>query len=168
MARGYAKLLAYKDEYEVARLYSDGSFEARLREEFEGDFRLEYNLAPPLLAGRDPETGRLHKRAYGAWMLRGFGLLAKLRGLRGTPFDVFGYTRERRLERQLAVDYERTLREVAAGLCTANLDVAVEIAELPREIRGYDSVKLASVERVRARQSELLRSFHSASEASLS
>jgi indolepyruvate ferredoxin oxidoreductase len=162
VARGYAKLLAYKDEYEVARIYSDGGFEARLREEFEGDFRVEYNLAPPLIAGRDPDTGRLRKRSYGSWMKVGFKLLAALRGLRGTPFDPFGYLAERRLERQLPRDYAAVVEELLDGLGPENHDLAVQIAELPSEIRGYDRVKLASVERAREKQAELLEAFRAA------
>ena len=147
----------------MARIYSDASFEARLREEFEGDFRIEYNLAPPLIAGRDPETQRLRKRSYGSWMKLGFKLLASLRGLRGTPFDPFGYLAERRLERQLPLDYASVVEELLDGLDPANHELAVQIAELPDEIRGYDRVKLASVERAREKQAELLEAFRAAS-----
>jgi indolepyruvate ferredoxin oxidoreductase len=163
VARGYAKLLAYKDEYEVARLFSEPDFEAALREEFEGDFRIEYNLAPPLFARRDRDTGRLRKRAYGPWMKAGFKLLARMRRLRGTPLDPFGYLAERRLERRLPSDYEAVVAELIDGLTSANHDLAVQIAELPREIRGYDVVKRATIERAREKQDELLAAFHAAS-----
>src|SRR5690606_31997397 len=106
VAANYHKLLAYKDEYEVARLYTDGEFRQALDQQFEGDYRLTFHLAPPLLARRHPDTGRLIKREFGPWMLKGFGLLAKLRFLRGTPLDIFGYTAERRMERQLITQYE--------------------------------------------------------------
>ncbi len=140
----------------MARLYSDGEFEARLREEFEGEFRIEYQLAPPLFARRDPDTGCLKKRAYGPWMKRGFALLARMRWLRGTPFDVFGYLPERRLERRLILEYETTVAALIGDLDLARLPLAVEIAELPREIRGYDRVKLANVDRARLRGAELM------------
>ncbi|MBW2413288.1 MAG: indolepyruvate ferredoxin oxidoreductase family protein [Deltaproteobacteria bacterium] len=156
VARSYFKLLAYKDEYEVARLFSDGEFEARLSEAFEGDFRVEYQLAPPLFARRDRETGRLRKRSYGPWMKRGFALLARMKWLRGTPFDPFGYLAERRLERRLIREYEETVATLIDELGSNHLDLAVEIAELPLEIRGYDRVKLDNVERARARRAALL------------
>ena len=99
-ARALFKVMAYKDEYEVARLYSETDFRQRVAEQFEGPYELRFHLAPPLLADRDPATGHLKKRVYGKWMLTAFGLLAKLRGLRGTPFDIFGRTAERRAERR--------------------------------------------------------------------
>ena len=99
--------MAYKDEYEVARLYTDGAFRPTLRQQFEGDFRLEFHLAPPLFAARDPDTGHLQKRSYGPWMLRAFALLARLKRLRGTALDPFGRTAERRMERRLIAEYER-------------------------------------------------------------
>ena len=102
----FFKLMAYKDEYEVARLYTDGTFQKALARQFEGDFTLEFHLAPPLLAERDPVTGQLQKRGYGPWMLHAFAVLARLKGLRGTPFDLFGRSAERRMERQLIADYE--------------------------------------------------------------
>src|SRR6185437_5059769 len=98
VARGLFKLMSYKDEYEVARLYTDGAFRQKLDRAFEGDYTLEFHLAPPLLAARDPLTGHLQKRSYGPWMLRAFALLARFKRLRGTALDPFGRTAERRME----------------------------------------------------------------------
>src|SRR5262245_19623365 len=112
VARYYYKLLAIKDEYEVARLYTDGEFIKALGAQFEGDYRLEFNLAPPLVAARDPDSGHLIKRSFGPWMMKAFGLLAKLRFLRGTPLDIFGYSPERRRERQLIAEYEKLIGEI--------------------------------------------------------
>ncbi|MGH6933647.1 MAG: DUF6537 domain-containing protein, partial [Dongiaceae bacterium] len=131
VARYYFKLMAYKDEYEVARLYTDGRFLDQLNAQFEGDFFLEFNLAPPLLAARDPQTGHLKKRTFGPWILTAFRLLARLRRLRGTKLDIFGRTEERRLERRLIVDYENILAALLAGLTHDNHGLAVEIANIP-------------------------------------
>src|SRR5690606_30636275 len=108
VARYAFKLMAYKDEYEVARLYTSGDFEQRIRDAFDGDFKLHFNLAPPLFAKKDAE-GNLRKAEYGPWMFKAFRLLAGLRGLRGSALDVFGYTAERRMERRAIVDYRDTL-----------------------------------------------------------
>ena len=133
--------MAYKDEYEVARLYTDGRFEAQVGARFEGDFRLELHLAPPLISRRDGESGHLVKRTYGPWMLTAMRGLARLKGLRGTPFDPFGYSAERRRERALITDYEAVVAELAAGLDHDNHALAVEIASAPERIRGYGHVK---------------------------
>ncbi len=163
VAENYFKLLARKDEYEVARLYSDGEFLRRLGEQFEGDYRLEFHLAPPLLARRDAATGEPQKRRFGPWMLRAFGLLAKLRWLRGTPFDPFGYQAERRVERALIGDYRRLVDELRDGLRDGpdeqRYALAVELASLPAQIRGFGHVKSASVARVRAREAELRAAY---------
>ena len=156
VARHYFKLLAIKDEYEVARLHSDPEFLRRIDDLFEGDFRLNFHLAPPLLAGTDPNTGQPRKRAYGPWMLRAFGLLAKLRFLRGTAFDVFGRTDERRMERQLLADYEADIALIVAHLAPETLADAVALAGLPAQIRGFGHVRAASVAKV-APQREALR-----------
>jgi indolepyruvate ferredoxin oxidoreductase len=165
VARGLHKLMAYKDEYEVARLYTNGDFERRLQESFEGKFRVKYNLAPPLLAPHDAQ-GRPMKREYGPWMLSAFQLLAKLKFLRGSALDPFGRTEERRLERQLIVDYERSITAAAASLTADNLARAVELASLPEQIRGFGHVKAASVQKVRKRWSELDELFGVGSVAS--
>jgi indolepyruvate ferredoxin oxidoreductase len=166
-AHSYFKLLAVKDEYEVARLYTDGSFQRQLEAEFEGPFRLELHLAPQFLprwlpgrlARRDPITGRVKKLAFGPWifvLLRG---LARLRFLRGTPLDPFGWTAHRRLERRLSRDYEALLEELLEGLSARSYDLAVEIASLPQQVRGFDSVKERQLEDARAKQAELLAAF---------
>jgi len=156
VARNLFTLMAYKDEYEVARLYSDGAFLKRLQRQFDGDFTLQYHLAPPLLASRDRATGELKTRAFGPWMGRTFELLARLRPLRGTPFDIFGYTAERRMERRLIADYEALLRELSASLNPGNHALAVEIAALPAKIRGFGHVKAKNVEAAKACETELL------------
>jgi len=153
------KLMAYKDEYEVARLYSSGDFERRLREQFEGDFTVRFHLAPPLLAKRDPVTGHGRKGEYGPWVSTAFKLLARLRRLRGTPLDIFGYTAERRVERGLIAEYEQLLERVLAGLNDGNLDVGAQLLGLPDRIRGYGHVKEKSVAEVRKDQEQLLEQF---------
>ncbi len=159
VARSYFKLLAYKDEYEVARLFTDGAFMERLRDTFEGDFKLTFHLAPPLAAQRDPVTGVPKKREYGPWMMRAFKVLAKCKGLRGTRFDVFGRSAERRLERQLITDYEQTVEEFLRRLDTENHCLAVGLAALPETMRGYGHVKERNVEKAKAREAELLEAL---------
>jgi indolepyruvate ferredoxin oxidoreductase len=156
VARNLFKLMAYKDEYEVARLYTDGSFLHKLQQQFEGDFTLEFNLAPPLLARRDPATGELQKRAFGPWLFPAFRLLAKLRPLRGTAFDIFGRTDERRMERRLIVEYETLIGELAAALSPDNHALAVEIARLPEQIRGYGHIKERNINKAKEREASLL------------
>ncbi len=141
VAQAYFKLLAYKDEYEVARLYSDGSFRKALEREFEGPIRLRFHLAPPFIARRDPATGELQKKVFGRWMMGAFRLLARLKGLRGTPFDIFGYTAERKMERRLIEEYEAVMEELLADLTPDIHALAVEIAGLPMRIRGFGHVK---------------------------
>ena len=159
VARAYHKLLAYKDEYEVARLYTDGRFQAQVAAQFEGRFGLRFSMAPPLIAGRDPETGHLKKRIFGPWMLTAFGLLAKFKGLRGTPLDIFGYSAERRRERALIGEYEATVDALIAGLGSDNHRLAVEIAEVPLAMRGFGHVKEANIACAKEREAELLAAF---------
>jgi len=149
VARYLFKLMAYKDEYEVARLHSDPAFQQKIAAMFEGDYRVHYHLAPPLLARRN-ERGELVKRPFGPWMGAAFGLLARLKGLRGTALDVFGYTEERRIERALIEEYRSTIEELLAGLNPGNHALAVEIARLPEHIRGYGHVKARHLAQVRA------------------
>jgi len=156
VARYYAKLLAYKDEYEVARLYSEAAFAAQLDGQFEGDFRLKFHLAPPLLASRDPKTGHLQKQEFGPWMLPVFRFLATLKGLRGTAFDPFGYTAERRQERALIREYESLVDELLGDLSTLNHSLAVKLASIPDDIRGYGHVKDAHIAKARRKQQDLL------------
>ena len=159
VARSLFKLMAYKDEYEVARLYSDGSFQKKLAAQFEGDYKLKFHLAPPLWAPRDPVTGDMKKRTYGAWAMQAFKLLAGLKSLRGTVFDPFGYMAERKAERRLISEYEATVRELAQSLTADNHALALEIAKLPMQIRGYGHVKLKSLARTKAREAELLAAY---------
>ncbi len=156
-ARQLYRLMAYKDEYEVARLYSDGEFRRKLEARFEGDFELRFNLAPPLLSRRDALTGELIKREFGAWVQFAFKWLAKFRGLRGTPLDVFGYTAERRQERQDVADYRKLLDSVLAEVDSGNYSVAVELAASVEKLRGYGHVKDRNREQVLEEQAGLLR-----------
>ncbi len=159
VARYYFKLLAIKDEYEVARLYSTDEFTEKLRQQFEGDFKLSVHLAPPIMAARDPETGQLKKREYGPWILQAFKLLSKFKGLRGGRFDIFGRTAERKMERQLITDYEGLVEELTAGLSHDTHSLAVELASLPEHIRGYGHVKERHVTETKERETSLLQSF---------
>jgi indolepyruvate ferredoxin oxidoreductase len=159
VARNLHKLMAYKDEYEVARLYSDTGFLERVAGMFEGDWKLTFHLAPPLIAGPDPVTGEPEKRAYGQWMLRAFRLLARLKGVRGTWLDPFGRSAERRLERQLIVDYEGLVAELLANLSPANHATAVELASIPDRIRGFGPVKERFLRHAKAREAELLQAL---------
>ncbi|MEM9473605.1 MAG: DUF6537 domain-containing protein, partial [Pseudomonadota bacterium] len=159
VARYLFKLMAYKDEYEVARLYTDGSFARSVAAKFKGDYEVRHHLAPPLLAKRDPETGHLLKQEYGPWMMQAFSVLAKLKGLRGTAFDPFGRTAERRMERQLITDYRDTLSVVLSGLKPANLELAVEIASVPEDIRGYGHVKERHVAEAKTNEATLLDAY---------
>jgi indolepyruvate ferredoxin oxidoreductase len=155
VAINYAKLLAYKDEYEVARLYTDGRFEQQLRDHFDGDFKFSFNLAPPLLGGAKDALGRPKKRAFGSWMMPAFRMLAKMRALRGTPFDVFGYSRDRRLERDLIGGYEKDVAHILSVLSPLNLETAIEILSLPDRIRGFGPVKENAVNDAKARYAQL-------------
>ncbi len=155
VARYLFKLMAYKDEYEVARLHTDVAFLCRINGMFEGDFKLHYHLAPPLLARRN-EKGELQKRPFGPWMLTAFKVLAKLKGLRGTALDIFGKTSERRTERALIGEYRASIEEVLQSLNAANHAAAVEIARLPEQIRGYGHVKERHLKAARAQWSALL------------
>jgi indolepyruvate ferredoxin oxidoreductase len=164
-AQALFKLMAYKDEYEVARLYTDTDFLKRVADQFEGPYELHFHLAPPILGDRDPRTGHLCKRSFGPWMLSLFRVLAKLRRLRGTPFDIFARSEERRTERRLIGEYEAVLQEMLAHLSPANHAIAVELAALPLEIRGFGHVKEAHLARVKASEAALLTRFRSSSTA---
>ncbi|MEQ8517249.1 MAG: 2-oxoacid:acceptor oxidoreductase family protein, partial [Chromatocurvus sp.] len=141
VARTLFKLMAYKDKYKITRLYSDGQFQKELEQRFEGDYQLRFHLAPPLLSKRDPHTGHLQKREFGPWLLRAFGLLAKLRFLRGGPLDIFGRTAERRQERADIVDYTDLLDDIVPLLTDDNYATAVELAALPAKLRGFGHIK---------------------------
>jgi indolepyruvate ferredoxin oxidoreductase len=167
VARAYYKLLAYKDEYEVARLYADPAFDKALGEVFESRRKLEFHLAPPLLARRDRATGEPRKIRFGAWMLPLFRVLAKGKRLRGTAFDVFGYTRERKLERQMIADYEKLLDEIAERLSPATHANAVALASLPLDIKGFGHIKQRNFELTKARQATLLNALRNPSPSAL-
>ncbi len=164
VARYYFKLMAYKDEYEVARLYTESGFQDKVKAQFEGDYKLHFHLAPPLLAKRN-ENGELTKAEYGPWMFGAFRLLAKLRGLRGTALDVFGYTEERRTERQLILTYERVVSELLTQLTPENHALAVQIASIPEEIRGYGHIKTRNLNAARQKEAKLLAEFRTPREA---
>jgi indolepyruvate ferredoxin oxidoreductase len=151
--------MAYKDEYEVARLFAEAGFQAQLSRQFEGDYKLKFHLAPPLFASRDARTGHLIKQEFGAWMLPAFKALAKLRFLRGTAFDPFGYTKERKTERALIDEYEALVGELLAGLTAANHALAVKLAAVPDDIKGYGHVKDGHLEKARRKQAELLQQW---------
>ncbi|MDT8999781.1 indolepyruvate ferredoxin oxidoreductase family protein [Paucibacter sp. APW11] len=159
VARYYAKLLAYKDEYEVARLYTDGKFEAAMKAQFENWERLSFHMAPPLLS-KPGADGKAKKIELGSWTFQAFKLLARFKGLRGGMLDIFGKTEERRMERQLISDYEALIDELLAHLSADKLELAVKLARLPETIRGYGHVKLANVVTVRAQWKDLLDRFH--------
>ena len=159
VARHYAKLLAYKDEYEVARLYTDPAFLQSVRAQFEGDYKIKFHLAPPLLADRDPETGQLQKQQFGPWMMSAFALLAKLKFLRGTAFDIFGRSEERRTERRLIGEYEQTIDELLGKLGHDNHALAVQIASIPDDIRGFGHVKDAKLAAAKKKEAGLLAAF---------
>ena len=167
VARNYAKLIAYKDEYEVSRLFADGRFQAQIEAEFEGDYQLVWHAAPPSLpvvdwllpSRKDPRTGRTKKMNLGAWSFALHKVLAKLKFLRGTPLDLFGRTEHRRLERQLITEYEQTVDELLDGLNAENLPLAIEIANMPEHVRGFETVKEEQLETARAKQTEQLEAF---------
>ncbi len=162
VARSLFKLMAYKDEYEVARLYTNGHFAKQIASTFEGEnLRFEFHLAPPLLARVDPHTGEPKKMSFGPWMLKAFGVLARFKGLRGTAFDVFGYTHERKVERQLIADYMALLDELVAGLDAANHATALGLAGIPGKIRGFGHVKARHLEAAKKEEAELLARFRS-------
>jgi len=159
VARYLFKLMAYKDEYEVARLYTDTGFLQRVRAQFDGDLRFEFHLAPPMLEKPDPVTGEPKKRSYGPRMLRLFGILKKFRFLRGTPLDPFGYSDERRTERKLIVDYRSMIDMVLEELTPANHAAGVALASIPEKIRGFGPVKQRHLRAAKAEEAALLEQF---------
>ncbi|CAM3938055.1 indolepyruvate ferredoxin oxidoreductase family protein [Bordetella muralis] len=160
VARYYFKLLAIKDEYEVARLHVNSGFLDQIGRQFEGDYKLVFNLAPPLLAKQDAATGKPVKREFGAWIVPVFKLLARLKPLRGTVLDVFGHTAERRLERAMIVEYEQLMAKLLARLADAGTvgtyDTAVALASIPEQIRGYGHIRMDSIEQARKKREALL------------
>jgi indolepyruvate ferredoxin oxidoreductase len=162
VARAYHRLLAYKDEYEVARLHADGFLEKKVAGMFEGDYTVAFHLAPPLIAKLDPVSGEPRKMRFGPWILPVFKLLKRLRFLRGTAFDPFGHTEERRMERALIGEYEGCVERLLAGLTPQNQALAVQIASLPDEMRGFGYIKKRNVEAARKKRDELLARFTAA------
>jgi indolepyruvate ferredoxin oxidoreductase len=158
VAKGLFRLMAYKDEYEVARLHAETGFREQVATQFEGDFRIHYHLAPPIMARRN-DKGELVKRKFGPSTFLLFRLLAKLKGLRGSALDVFGYTAERRTERALVDEYRATVLELLERLQPANHALAVEIAQLPEKIRGYGHVKEHNLAAVRPRWQQLMQQW---------
>jgi indolepyruvate ferredoxin oxidoreductase len=155
VARSLHKLMAYKDEYEVARLHASPAFRESLAAHFEGDFKLSFHLAPPGLAKRDPRTGHLQKQRFGGWLMGAFKMMAPMKFLRGTWVDPFGHSEERRMERALIGEYEDLVEEILQNLSPAMLPVAVELASLPMEIRGFEHVKERNLRQVRLRWDRL-------------
>ena len=159
VAKYLFKLMAYKDEYEVARLYTNGKFEEKVAALFEGDYAIHFHLAPPLFAKRD-QHGHLIKQQFGPWMMKAFGLLAKMKSLRGTAFDVFGYTEERKMERALPLEYVRTISRLLPLLSEENLGQALAIASIPEDIRGYGHVKERHLLAAKTKEASLLAAFN--------
>jgi indolepyruvate ferredoxin oxidoreductase len=160
VARYLFKLMAYKDEYEVARLYTDPSFERQVRNDIGGErLRYQVHLAPPLLARRDKITGVPRKMTFGPWIFPVFRMLAKFKFLRGTVFDPFGHTAERKIERSLVREYEALLEEIFAKLTPENHHLAVGLAAIPDKIRGFGHVKLRHLKTAKADESALLEQF---------
>jgi indolepyruvate ferredoxin oxidoreductase len=154
VARNYYKLLAIKDEYEVARLYAETDFLARVAAQFEGGYALRFHLAPPLLARPDPNTGRIRKRTFGPWMMRAFKWLARARKLRGTRWDLFGRSAERKFERQLLADYEADIALLTHRLDADNCKAALALAEWPAQVRGFGHVRAKSAPGARRQREE--------------
>jgi indolepyruvate ferredoxin oxidoreductase len=158
VARYLFKLMAYKDEYEVARLHTDTAFLTKVNAMFEGDFKINYNLAPPIIAKKN-EKGELQKQQFGPWMLTGFKALAKLKGLRGTVFDVFGKTDERKMERALIGEYMSAIDTLLETLNTSNHAIAVDIARIPELIKGFGHVKERNVKTARLQWAGLMKDY---------
>ena len=160
-AKSLHKLMAYKDEYEVARLFTDGRFDEAVREQFEGDYSVRFHLAPPVLARRDRANGEPRKIVFGSWIRHVFRLLVRMKKLRGTRWDIFGYTKERRQERRMIGEYEHLLNVIIGHLRADNIADAVELAETPLHVRGFGHVKLASHRGAKAAEKALLRKLQS-------
>jgi indolepyruvate ferredoxin oxidoreductase len=167
VARNLYKLMAYKDEYEVARLYTDGAFLKQLNEQFQGEYKMKFHLAPPLLAPRDPRTGHLQKMTFGPWIMPAFRMLAKMKFLRGTALDIFGRSAERRMERKLIDENEATVKTLLNSLSPDTHALAVEIASIPDAIRGYGHIKEKSIAEAKAKEATLLKAWHDPSKAGL-
>jgi indolepyruvate ferredoxin oxidoreductase len=159
VARNLFKVMAYKDEYEVARLHADPAFREQIAAQFDGDIKLAFHLAPPLLARKKPGSDVPAKMTFGGWLMPAFSVLARFKGLRGTLFDPFGYTRERKAERALRDRYLAFVRELATGLRATNKDAALKLAALPDQVRGYGHIKQAAMDKFDAQWPELLARY---------
>ncbi|MGI9483013.1 MAG: indolepyruvate ferredoxin oxidoreductase family protein [Hyphomicrobiales bacterium] len=159
VARYGFKLMAYKDEYEVARLFTSAGFSRAVAARFTGDYKIKHHLAPPLFARRDPATGHLMKKEFGPWMMTAFKVLSNFKWLRGTMFDPFGYSAERKTERALITGYENQMDELLEKLKPANISLAAEIASLPEQIRGFGHVKEKHIAGVKEQEEELLKAY---------
>jgi indolepyruvate ferredoxin oxidoreductase len=155
VAKNLFKLMSYKDEYEVARLYTDGSFAKKVSEKFDGDFSLKFYLAPPIFAQRDKTTGHLRKKEFGGWMIHTFRVLAKLKFLRGGAFDPFGRTEERRTERKLIENYLTMIDQRIVGLKAAQIPLLARLARVPETIRGFGHVKEGNIKQAMAETARL-------------
>jgi indolepyruvate ferredoxin oxidoreductase len=163
VAKGLFRLMAYKDEYEVARLHAETGFREKIDAQFEGDYQVHYHLAPPIIAKKN-DKGELVKRKFGPSTFHLFRVLAKLKGLRGTPLDIFGRTEERRTERELIEQYRETVEELLRGLTPANHALAVDIAKVVEQIRGYGHVKHRNLEAARPQWQRLLEQWRAQAE----
>jgi indolepyruvate ferredoxin oxidoreductase len=159
VARYYYKLMAYKDEYEVARLYTETKFLDRVNATFEGDFKLVFHMAPPIWSKRDRSSGELRKQAYGPWVLRTFKSLARMRRFRNTPLDPFRYSEDRKLHLRLLAEYEQVVNELIGALSPSNHQTAVAIAAIPEAIRGYGHIRKRHAEHAKRREAQLLQRF---------
>ena len=158
VARYLFKLMAYKDEYEVARLHTQMGFSEKISGMFEGDYKIKYHLAPPMFAKRDTD-GHLVKQEYGPWMRRAFGLLARMKFLRGSALDIFGYSAERRTERELIRQYKETISMLLPRLTPENLAKAAAVASIPEDIRGFGHVKEKHLQAAKEKEAALLKAF---------
>lgn len=165
VAKGLYKMMAIKDEYEVARLYTDGTFSDLLADKFTGKVRMTFHLAPPIFSRIDKQSGRPVKKEYGSWMLSAMRLLAGLKFLRETPFDIFGYSAERKTERQWREDYQSLMQDISGRLSTQNYEIAVMLAALPEQIRGFGPVREVSFKAAREEQEKLIAQFNAADTA---
>ena len=164
VARNLFKLMAYKDEYEVARLHTEAAFGQKIDSLFEGDYKIVHHLAPPLLSRRDAQ-GHLVKARFGSWVRLAFAVLARLKGLRGSAFDVFGYTEERRSERALIGQYLDSLEEIMVGLSPASLPAAIELARIAEQIKGFGHLKARNLAAAQAQWQDRLQAFRAAARA---
>ncbi len=159
VARNLFKLMSYKDEYEVARLYTNGEFEKQIADTFDGNFKINYHLAPPIIGFGKKPNGRPRKRAFGPWMMSSFKILAKYKTQRGSKFDIFGYSSERKMERALIEDYKNTIESLLSNITTDNRHFASAIARLPDEIRGFGPVKEQAYKKAEDKKKNLLEQF---------